>query len=89
MSFQEIKHKYKLSHQDLLRYLQIREIRDFSDKEMKHNVNLDKNGIIRSIIGIYKSKKYRVISTVSGHLIERGWNTTSIMCKTEMGEGTV
>lgn len=57
MSFHEIKQKYKFSNQDLLRYLQIR---DYFDKEIKHNVDLDTNGIINTIIGIYKSKKYSI-----------------------------
>ena len=42
MSFQEIKQKYDLSNLDHFRYLQLR---DYFDKEIKHNVNLDNNGL--------------------------------------------
>ena len=59
MSFHEIKQKYNLNNQDHFRYLQIR---DYFDKEIKQNVNLDNNRIITNIIGIYNSKKYRIIS---------------------------
>ena len=60
MSFQEMKQKYDLSNLDHFRYLQIR---DYFDKEIKHNVNLD-NGLIRNIIGIYSSKKQNNIYNV-------------------------
>lgn len=38
---------------------------------------MDKKGIINTISAIYKSKKYRVISSIYGHLMERGGKTTS------------
>uniref|UniRef100_A0A671XN45 Reverse transcriptase domain-containing protein n=1 Tax=Sparus aurata TaxID=8175 RepID=A0A671XN45_SPAAU len=74
MNFQEIKQKYNLNNRDHFRYLQIR---DYFDKEIRHNVDLDNNGIIRTIIGVYNSKKYRIISTVYHNLMERRGNTTS------------
>lgn len=56
-----------------LRYLQFR---DLYNREIKHNVNFDRNGITRTMIGLYNSKKYRIISTLYQHLMERTGNTT-------------
>ena len=67
-SFQEIKQKYNLNNQDHFRYLQIR---DYFDKDTKRNANL---GLIRNIIGIYNSKKYKIISTMYSNLMERRGN---------------
>lgn len=44
MRFQEMKQNYTLCNQDHFKYLQLR---DFYEREVKPNVNLDKNGIIR------------------------------------------
>lgn len=73
MSFQEIKQKYDLSNQDHFRYLQIR---DFFNKKIKRSVNLDKNPTIKSITETYNAKKFRIISTIYGHIMEARGNTT-------------
>ena len=54
MNFQEIKQKYDLSNLDHFRYLQIR---NFFNKEIKQNVNMDKHSIIRTITEVYNAKK--------------------------------
>lgn len=73
MSFQDIKQKYNLDNHDHYRYLQVRH---FFDK-VKHKINLDKNGFIRAIVETYNSKKFRIISTMYRHLMERKGNTTT------------
>ena len=57
--FQELKKDFDLNNQDHFWYLQLR---DFYDKKIKHNVNVDKNSISKMITGAYHSKKYRNIS---------------------------
>jgi len=74
MSFQEIKQKYDLSNQDHFRYLQIR---TFFNKKIKHSVNQDKNSIIRTITEVYNAKKFRIISTIYGQIMEARGNTTT------------
>lgn len=74
MSFEEMKQNFALCNQGHFRYLQLR---DFYVKEVKPKVQLDKNGIVRTIIETYNSRKGRVISTLYQQLMERKGNTTS------------
>lgn len=49
MGVQDLKQNYTKKDQDYFRYLQLR---GFYDRQIKHNVNVEKNWIIRRIIGV-------------------------------------
>jgi len=80
MSFEEMKQNFTLYNEDHFRYLQLR---DFYMKEVKPKVNQGKTGIIRTIIGIYYSRKYRIISTLYQQLMERKGITSYVKQKWE------
>ena len=80
-SFQQLKEEFELENQDHFRYLQLR---DFYNKNVKSKVNLNNNAIIQMLIGIYNSKKYKIISSLYKGLMEsKDCNTSGIKLKWE------
>ncbi|XP_054872348.1 LINE-1 retrotransposable element ORF2 protein isoform X1 [Amphiprion ocellaris] len=80
-SFQELKQEFDLTNQDHFRYLQLR---DFYDKKIKNNVNLLNNDIVKMIVEIYHSKRYRHLSSLYKHLMRRrSCNTLDVKQKWE------
>ena len=57
----------------------------FFDKEIKHSVNLEKNSIVKTIIEVYNAKKFRIISTIYGQILEtKGISTTYVKRKWQL-----
>uniref|UniRef100_A0A3Q2ZLE5 Reverse transcriptase domain-containing protein n=2 Tax=Kryptolebias marmoratus TaxID=37003 RepID=A0A3Q2ZLE5_KRYMA len=80
-SFQELQQEFALRTQDHFRYLQLR---DFYNKEIKHKIDPNENGIVKMLIEIYKGKKHRTVSLLYKYLLEnRGTNTLEIKTKWE------
>lgn len=80
LSFQDLKERFSLDNQDHFRYLQLR---NYYNKEVKPNINVDKNRVIKTVIGAYSFKSKRIISVLYKQLMESKGNTTYVKHKWE------